>query len=62
MLPYENDLYMVTVSGKTLLEILECSTSILPRPIAGFPQASNINYSVNTKVPYESAGNYKNSN
>ncbi len=62
MLPYENDLYMVTVSGKTLLEILECSTSILPRPIAGFPQASNINYSVNTKAPYESAGNYKNSN
>ncbi len=58
VLPYNEMLYVVTLKGKDLLEVLEASTFDAPNAIGGFPQVAGIKYILDTRVPYESGHIY----
>ena len=61
VLPYNNDLVTATVTGAQLLEAIEASSSACPEELNGFALVAGITYQIDTRVPFESAGNYPNS-
>lgn len=50
--PYNNVLYVMTLKGSDLLELLEAATCATPRAIGAFPQVAGIRYTIDTRVPY----------
>lgn len=59
--PYNNQLYVMKITGKKLLEILEAATSTIPDAMGAFPQVAGMKYTINTKVKYEPGEKYPNS-
>lgn len=59
--PYNNQMYVVKVTGKKLLEILEAATSTIPDAMGAFPHVAGMKYTINTKVKYENGEKYPNS-
>ncbi len=59
--PYNNQLYVMKITGKKLLEILEAATSTIPEAMGAFPQIAGMKYTINTKVKYEPGEKYPNS-
>ncbi len=53
MHPYNNQLCIVKITGRKLLEILEAATAFTPEAMGAFPQTSGIRYTIDTSVPYE---------
>lgn len=58
MNPYNNQLYVIKITGRKLLEIMEAATAFTPEAIGSFPQVAGIQYTINTKVPYASGEPY----
>ena len=56
--PYNNVLYVMTLKGSDLLELLEAATCATPRAIGAFPQVAGITYTIDTRVPYENGHQY----
>lgn len=56
--PYNNVLYVMTLKGSDLLELLEAATCATPRAIGAFPQVAGIEYTIDTRVPYENGRQY----
>lgn len=52
VLPFGNTITVVYVTGAQLLEALEASTFCTPASIGGFPQASGIQFTVDTSKAY----------
>lgn len=61
MAPFNNQLYVCTITGEKLLEIMECATAFLPKAMGSMPQVAGIEYAVNTRVPYVQGPQYPNS-
>ncbi|MCI7611976.1 MAG: bifunctional metallophosphatase/5'-nucleotidase [Selenomonadaceae bacterium] len=61
MNPYNNQLYVVKITGSKLLEILEAATAYTPEAMGSFPQVAGISYAVNTAAAYEKGEPYPNS-
>lgn len=59
--PFNNQLYVCTITGEKLLEVMEACTAFLPDAMGGLPQVAGIEYTVNTKVPYANGPQYPNS-
>ncbi|MCR5220800.1 MAG: bifunctional metallophosphatase/5'-nucleotidase [bacterium] len=59
--PYNDQLYVMKITGAKLLEILEAATSALPDAMGSLPQVAGIKYRVNVKVPYEKGERYEQS-
>lgn len=59
--PYNEQMYVVKITGEKLLEIIEAATCTIPEAMGAFPQVANIEYVLNTKVPYEKGVQYPNS-
>lgn len=59
--PYNNQMYVMKITGKKLLEILEAATSTIPDAMGAFPQVAGMKYTINTKVKYEPGEKYPNS-
>ena len=59
--PYNNQLYVMKITGKKLLEILEATTSTIPEAMGSFPQIAGMKYTINTKAKYEQGTQYQNS-
>ena len=53
VLPFGNTVSVVYITGSELLEVLEASTYNTPSPIGGFPQVSNISFTVDTRKKYD---------
>lgn len=51
--PYNNVLYLMTIKGSDLQELLESATSYAPEPIGAFPQLAGIKCVLDTCVPFE---------
>ncbi len=58
VLPFVNYVCTIKVTGAQLLEAIEASCAVTPEEMGGFPQVSAMTYSVDTRVPFESAGDY----
>ncbi len=56
--PYNNVLYVMTLKGRDLLELIEAATCATPRAIGAFPQVAGMKYTVDTRVPYENGRQY----
>ena len=56
--PYNNVLYVMTLKGRDLLELIEAATCATPRAIGAFPQVAGMKYTVDTRVPYEIGRQY----
>lgn len=56
--PFDNQLWVVTIKGSKLLELLEASTQNTPDAMGGFPQVSGIEYTLNLTVPYQKGPQY----
>ena len=61
MNPYNNQLYVVKITGSKLLEILEAATAYTPEAMGAFPQVAGISYTINTAVAYSKGEQYPNS-
>ena len=62
VLPFDNTVAVVYVTGAELLEALEASTYCTPGAIGGFPQVSGINFTLHTGKAYDAnAETYPNS-
>lgn len=61
VLPFDNALNILTVSGADLLEALEAACQMCPEPLGGFPQVSGIEYTIDTGVSYEKGAQYEGS-
>ena len=61
VLPYNNDIMTVTVTGAQMLEAMEAASSASPEELNGFAQVSGIVYEIDTRIPFESAGTYPDS-
>lgn len=59
--PFGNNVCLVTITGKQLLEVLEASTFCTPETIGGFPQVAGIEYKLDVSVPYENGEQYPDS-
>ena len=59
--PFNNQLYVATIKGSKLLEIMEAATSTLPDAMGALPQVAGMEYVVDTRVPYAAAEKYPNS-
>ena len=57
--PFNNQLCTVKVTGAELLEALEAATQITPK--SPLPQVSQIQYTLNTSVPYQKGEQYPDS-
>lgn len=57
-IPYNNVLYVMTLKGKDLLEMLEAATCATPKAIGAFPQVAGLKYTLDTTVPYENGRQY----
>ena len=60
-LPYNAMLYVMTMKGSDLLEMLESGTCIAPKAMDAFPQVAGIKYTLDTRVPFEKGHQYTNS-
>ena len=60
-LPFVNYLCTIRISGAQLLEALEASAALMPKMAPSFPQVSGIKFAVDTRVAFESQGQYPNS-
>ena len=60
VLPYRNQVCVVTMTGETLLEIMEASTAAAPYPAGAFPQVSGIEMTVRTDIPFAKGRAYGN--
>ena len=58
VLPFINHICTVQVTGSQLLEALEAGCSMAPDELGGFPQVSNMSFSVDTSVAYEMGDQY----
>ena len=56
--PFDNDMWVLTIKGSKLLEIIEASTQCTPDEMGGFPQVSGIEYTLNLTVPYQKGPQY----
>ena len=56
--PYNEQMYVIKISGAKLLEIIEAATSSTPEAMGAFPQVANITYTINTKVKYTKGEQY----
>lgn len=61
IMPYNDQLYIMKISGATLLELLEAATCTVPDAIGAFPQVAGIKYVINTSVPYANGKQYPHS-
>lgn len=59
--PFGNEVAVVTISGREVLEMLEAATYSTPEAIGAFPQVSNIKFTIDTNVAYEKGELYPNS-
>ena len=60
VLPYRNQVCVVTMTGQTLLEIMESATAAAPYPAGAFPQVSGIEMTVRTDIPFAKGPAYGN--
>lgn len=60
VLPYRNQVCVVTMTGETLLEIMEAATAAAPYPAGAFPQVSGIEMTVRTDLPFAKGPAYGN--
>ena len=60
VLPYRNQVCVVTMTGETLLEIMEAATAAAPYPAGAFPQVSGIEMTVRTDIPFAKGRVYGN--
>lgn len=58
VLPFENTLSVVYVTGAELLETLEAATAYLPDGVSAFPQVSGICFSVDADTPFDQGALY----
>ena len=61
VMPFDDQLCVIQVTGAQLLEALEAATQNAPEELGSFPQVSGIQYSINTSIPYEKGDLYPNS-
>lgn len=61
MLPFNNQLCTIEVTGAELLEALEAAAQLSPEPIGSFPQVSQIKYTLDLTVPYQKGKPYPDS-
>lgn len=61
VLPYPNQLNVITLKGEKILEMLECATQLTPKAMGGFPQVSGIRFKIDTSVPYLKGDKYADS-
>ncbi len=61
VMPFDNQLCTVQVTGAQLLEAFEAATQDTPEEMGGFPQVSGITYTLDTTMPYEKGEAYPNS-
>ncbi|MGI6014661.1 MAG: S-layer homology domain-containing protein [Oscillospiraceae bacterium] len=61
VLPTDDTLQIIEITGAELLEILEASTQYTPEEFDGFPQEKGIQYVVDTNVAFEADGTYPDS-
>ncbi len=61
VLPFDNTLAVVYVSGQELLEALEASTFCVPELIGGYPQTRGIKFTVDATKPFDQGATYPNS-
>ena len=60
VLPYRNQVCVVTMTCQTLLEIMEAATAAAPYPAGAFPQVSGIEMTVRTDIPFAKGPAYGN--
>ena len=53
VIPFNNQLCTIEVTGAELLEALEAATQLSPEFMNAFPQVSQIKYTLDTTVPYQ---------
>ena len=58
VLPYPNQLNVITLKGEKILEMLECATQLTPKAMGGFPQVSGVRFKIDTSVPYLKGDKY----
>lgn len=58
VLPFNNTLAIVEVTGTELLEALEASTYLMPESLGSFPQVSGVEFTVDIGVPYDGGEYY----
>ena len=61
VLPYPNQLNVITLKGEKILEMLECATQLTPKAMGGFPQVSGVRFKIDTSVPYLKGDKYADS-
>ena len=61
VLPFNNQICSVEVTGAELLEALEAATQLSPKESGSFPQVSQIKYTLDTTVPYQNGALYPDS-
>ena len=61
MRPYNEQMYIIKITGKKLLEILAAATCETPDAMGAFPQVANIQFTLDTKKPYIKGEQYPHS-
>ncbi|MCQ2359146.1 MAG: bifunctional metallophosphatase/5'-nucleotidase [Phascolarctobacterium sp.] len=61
IMPYNNQLYVITVPGEVLHNVLETSTCVTPEEMGGFPQVAGIEMTLDTTVPFARGEQYEGS-
>ena len=61
VIPFGNQLCTIEVTGAQLLEALEAATYAVPEPKGAFPQVSQIKFTLDTTVPYQTGDRYPDS-
>lgn len=61
ILPYNNQLYVITIPGSVLHNVLETSTCVTPMEMGGFPQVSGIEYTLDQSISFEKGEQYEGS-
>lgn len=59
--PYNNQIYVMKITGEKLLEIFEAATCTTPDALGSFPHVAGMSYEINTKAPYAKGAQYPNS-
>lgn len=58
VLPFDNTIAVVYVTGAELLEALEASTFATPQPLGSYPQTSGLTFTLDTTRPYAQGSMY----
>jgi 5'-nucleotidase len=58
VLPYDNSVTVLSLSGAELLEALEASTFQTPDALGGFPQVSGITFTIDTSAAWTAGAQY----